>query len=202
MDAPTKSRPSVKFSRFHSSQQCDERKAVCTAIIANFSALWQMNLRMSHFQPRASFRENCHASPSADSVPTRNLPCRQRFSVQNLTTGKNPNSSQLPRKNDLHHWVAAEVVTAAFAAEVTSPYGIELLGEWPDERGVVGQDAVLEIALLLRLRAHPRAGEIRRAEVRLHAVNDDAFEMDARTEHPLGLLRPLRGSFASLIRPT
>ena len=49
MDAPTKSRPSVKFSRFHSSQQCDERKAVCTAIIANFSALWQMNLRMSHF---------------------------------------------------------------------------------------------------------------------------------------------------------
>lgn len=36
MDAPTKSRLSVKFSRFHSSQQCDERKAVISYIIANF----------------------------------------------------------------------------------------------------------------------------------------------------------------------
>ena len=175
MDAPTESRLSVKFSRFHSSQQCDERKAVCNAIIANFSTLRWKNLRMSHFQPRASFRENCHASPSADSVPTRNLPCRQRFSVQNLTTGKNPNSSQLPRKNDLHHRVAAEVATAAFAAEVASPDGIELLDKRFDKCGVVGEDAVLEVALLLRLCTHPGSGEIRRAEVRLHAVNDDAL---------------------------
>ena len=36
MDAPTESRPSVKFSRFHSSQQCDERKAIVSNIIANF----------------------------------------------------------------------------------------------------------------------------------------------------------------------
>ena len=184
MDAPTKSRPSVKFSRFHSSQQCDERKAVCTAIIANFSALWQMNLRMSHFQPRASFRENCHASPSADSVPTRNLPCRQRFSVQNLTTGKNPNSSQLPRKNDLHHRVAAEVAATAFAAKRSSPDGIELLDERFDKCGVVGEDAVLEIALLLRLCAHPGTGEVRRTEIRFHAIYDDTLEMYARTKHP------------------
>ncbi len=80
--------------------------------------------------------------------------------------------------------------------------GIELLDERFDKRWIVGQDAVLEIAFLLRLCAHPGIGEVRRAEVRLHTVDDDALKMHTRTKHPLGLLRPLRGSFASLIRPT
>ena len=80
--------------------------------------------------------------------------------------------------------------------------GVELLDERFDKRGVVGENAVFEIALLHRLCAHPRAGEIRRTKVRLHTVDDDALEMYARTQHSLGLLRPLRGSFASLIRPT
>ena len=91
---------------------------------------------------------------------------------------------------------------SASFTEVTSPDGVELLDERIDEGGVVGENAVLEIALLLRLRAHAGAGQVGRAEVRLHAVDDDAFETHTRAEPPLGLLRPLRGSFASLIRPT
>ena len=65
-------------------------------------------------------------------------------------------------------------------AEVPSPDGIELLDKRFDECRIVGQYPVLEVALLLALRAHPGAGEVRRAEVRLNAVDDDAFEMHAR----------------------
>ena len=72
----------------------------------------------------------------------------------------------------------------AVAAEVASPDGIELFDEWIDECGIVGQNAVLEVALALRLRTHPRTSEIRRAEVRLHAIHDDALEMHTRAEHP------------------
>ena len=58
-----------------------------------------------------------------------------------------------------------------FAAAVSAPDGIELLDERFDKCGVVGENAVLEIALLLRLCTHPGTGEIRRAEVGLHTVN-------------------------------
>ena len=72
---------------------------------------------------------------------------------------------------NLNHWIAAEVAATAVAAKVTSPGGIELLDKRFDKCGVVGENAVLEIALAHRLRAHPRAGEIRRTEVGLHTVN-------------------------------
>ena len=102
----------------------------------------------------------------------------------------------------LNHWIVTEVAATAVAAKRSSPDGIELLYKRFDKCGVVGENAVFEVALLLRLRAHARAGQIGRAEVRLNAIDDDALEMHPRTKHPLGLLRPLRGSFASLIRPT
>jgi len=69
---------------------------------------------------------------------------------------------------------------AAVAAEIAAPDGIELLDERIDEGGIVGQDAVLKIALALRLRAHSCAGEIRRAEVCLATIHDDALEMNTR----------------------
>ena len=94
------------------------------------------------------------------------------------------------------------VASATIAAKRPSPDGIELLGEWVYEGGVIGQDAILKVALALGLCAQPRSGEVGAAKVRLYAINNDALEMNARTKHPLGLLRPLRGSFASLIRPT
>ena len=108
----------------------------------------------------------------------------------------------------------------AVAAKGPSPDGVELLDERIDEGGVFGEDTVLEVALSLRLCPHPCAGEVRAAEIRLHAIHDDAFEMDTRTKHPfhrspkrriavevvppvrLGLLRPLRGSVATLLRAT
>ena len=61
---------------------------------------------------------------------------------------------------------------------ITLP-GIELLDKRFDKCGVIGEDAVLEVALLLALRAHPRARQIGRTEIRLNAVDDDALEMHA-----------------------
>ena len=69
----------------------------------------------------------------------------------------------------------------AIAAEVTAPDGIKLLDERIDEGRIIGQDAVLKVALALGLCTHPRAREVRRAEVRLYAIHDDALEMDTRT---------------------
>ena len=71
----------------------------------------------------------------------------------------------------LNHRIAAEVAAAAVAAKRTSPDGIELLDKRRDKCGVVGENAVLEVALALTLCAHARAGEISRAEVGLHTVN-------------------------------
>ena len=54
MDAPTVSWPLVKFSRFHSSQQCDERKAVMLVrIISYFPASRRNNLTL-HANPHLS----------------------------------------------------------------------------------------------------------------------------------------------------
>ena len=55
----------------------------------------------------------------------------------------------------LNHWVAAEVAATAVAAKRSSPDGIELLDKRLDKCGVVGENAVLEIALLLRLTSRP-----------------------------------------------
>ena len=70
---------------------------------------------------------------------------------------------------------------AAFAAKRPSPDGIKLLDKRIDEGGIVGKDAVLEVALALGLCAHARACEIGAAEIRLNAIHDDALEMDTRT---------------------
>ena len=47
----------------------------------------------------------------------------------------------------------------AIAAEVAAPDGIELLDERIDEGRIIGQDAVLEVALAFGLRAHSYVGE-------------------------------------------
>ena len=73
---------------------------------------------------------------------------------------------------------------AAIAAKGTSPDGVELLDERVDASWVIGQDAVLKVALALGLCTHPRASEIRRSEVHFHAIYDDALEVDSRTQHP------------------
>ena len=92
------------------------------------------------------------------------------------------------------------VASAAIAAKGAAPDGVELLDEGTDERGVVGQDAVLKVALALGLCTHPRAGEIGAAKVRLHAVDDDTLEMDTRTQHPLHR-RPKRRIAVEVVPP-
>ena len=88
----------------------------------------------------------------------------------------------------------------AVAAKGPSPDGVELLNEGTDERGVVGEDTVLEVALPFRLCAHARASKIGAAEIRLDAIHDDALEMDARTEHPFHR-RPKRRIAVEVISP-
>lgn len=84
----------------------------------------------------------------------------------------------------LPHRVAAIVSSPAIAAKVAAPNGIELLDKRLDKCWVVSQNTVLKIALFLGLRSHSSAGEIRRTEIRLYAVNNDALEMNSRAEHP------------------
>ena len=74
---------------------------------------------------------------------------------------------------------------SAIAAVSPAPDGIELLDVRMDEGGIVGEDAVLKVALALRFRAHAGAGEVRATEVGLDDIHDDALEVDARAEHPL-----------------
>lgn len=88
----------------------------------------------------------------------------------------------------------------AVAAELPSPDGIELLDERIDEGGIIGQNTVLEVALALGLRAHARTGEVRATEIRLHAIHDDALEMDARAKHPLHR-RPKRRIAVEIVPP-
>lgn len=53
--------------------------------------------------------------------------------------------------------VAAVFPTAAVVAVFAAPDEVELLDKWIDEGWGVGEDAVLEVALALRLRAHAGA---------------------------------------------
>ena len=85
-------------------------------------------------------------------------------------------------------------------AEVAAPDGIKLLDERIHQIGIVRQHAVLEVALSLALRAHPRAREVGRAEIRRAPVHDDAFEVDARTQHPLHAL-PEAGMTVKILPP-
>ena len=68
----------------------------------------------------------------------------------------------------------------AVAAEIAAPYRVELLGEWIDEGGIVGEYAVLKVQLSLGLCAHTCAGKVRAAEICLDPIHDDALEMNAR----------------------
>ena len=92
------------------------------------------------------------------------------------------------------------VASAAIAAKRPSPNRVELLDERIDEGGVIGEDTVLEVALALGLCAHPSTSKIGAAEIRFHAIHDDALEMDTRTEHPLHR-RPKRRIAVEVISP-
>ena len=47
---------------------------------------------------------------------------------------------------------------ATIAAEIAAPDRVELFGKWIDEGGIVGENAVLKVALAFGLRAHARTG--------------------------------------------
>ena len=56
--------------------------------------------------------------------------------------------------------------------------------QWFDQRRIIRQDSILEVAAVLALRAHARTSQVRTAEIGLFSIRDDAFEMDTRTQHP------------------
>lgn len=89
---------------------------------------------------------------------------------------------------------------SAIAAERASPDRVELLDERIDEGGIVGENAVLKVALAFGLRTHACTGEVRRSEIRLPPIYDDALEMDTRTKHPFHR-RPKRWIAVEVIPP-
>ena len=106
----------VKFSRFHSSQQCDGRKAD-GGIIAYFPSLRGDNLHTSPFLPCVSFRENRHTKHVAKFVPMQNMPQRQRFSAQNLSTGKNQSGLCLTQQSEKHSGAGEGVIKGVVAVD-------------------------------------------------------------------------------------
>ena len=84
----------------------------------------------------------------------------------------------------IHRTIGAIFPAAAFAAPSTAPDGIELFCQGFDQRRIVRQDPVLEVAAVLAFRTHARPSQVRTAEVCLSSVRDDAFEVDTRTQYP------------------
>ena len=81
--------------------------------------------------------------------------------------------------------VVAEFLAAARKAAVAAPDGVELFAERSHQGRVVSEEAVLEVASVFALCAQSGARQVGAAEVGLHAVHDDALEVDARAEHAL-----------------
>ncbi len=88
-------------------------------------------------------------------------------------------------RRKLYHWITAEFTSTTFAAEITAPDRIELLDKRFNKCWVIGQNAVLKVALFLALRAHPSSRKICRAKIRLHSINNDTLKMSSRAKHPL-----------------
>ena len=88
--------------------------------------------------------------------------------------------------------INAKGAAAAVAAERAAPDSIELLFKRLDQRRFVCDDAILEVALALRLRAHARARQVRASKPRPASVDDHALEVHARTQHALQAFREAR----------
>ena len=83
--------------------------------------------------------------------------------------------------------VVAEFLAGAREAAVAAPDGVELFAERGHQGRLVGEEAVLEVAASVGLRAQSGARQVGAAEVGLGAVHDDALEVDARAEDALHL---------------
>lgn len=65
---------------------------------------------------------------------------------------------------------------------------------------IVSQNTVFKVALFLGLRSHSSAGEIRRTEIRLYTINNNALEMNSWAKHPLHR-RPENRTTVEIITP-
>ncbi len=64
-----------------------------------------------------------------------------------------------------------------------APYGVELFESGVDEFWRVGEYAGFEVAAVGAFHAYARSGEVGGANVGCPEVENEDFEMDARTEH-------------------
>ncbi len=81
--------------------------------------------------------------------------------------------------------VVAEFLAGAREAAGAAPDGVELFAERGHQERLVGEEAVLEVAASVGLRAQSGARQVGAAEIGLRAVHDDALEVDARAEDAL-----------------
>ena len=137
MDTSTVSRLSVKFSRFHSSQQCDERKAVklSNGSIAKQPCMRKPFAQIIHSErfahPRRQFQQHCASFRESSCVCIQATPVPMHKQGRKLIASGLEVIRILSRRSDyehgfrwairrvrtralsLHHRVAAEVAAAA-----------------------------------------------------------------------------------------
>lgn len=105
--------------------------------------------------------------------------CRYRIHYQCSISGQliDGNSANCLQSLGTSYPIAAKHLPTAFSAVQAVPYGIELVGGGIDQRGVVGQDACLEIAGRRAFHAGACTGQIGRADVGDLAIEDQHLEV-------------------------
>ncbi len=88
--------------------------------------------------------------------------------------------------------VGAEFFSFAWGAVGASPDVVELLHDFGDDVLVIGDNAGLEVSLVLALGAHAGAGEIGAAGIGEIAVHDHGLEMHPRAQDSLHALYQVR----------
>lgn len=129
--------------------------------------LFRRSCRLPFRNPRANAEKLPKSTPSTPNL-AQNLTIPVKIYPEGALMGDGP-ASILPdsecemKSGASYRRVAAEIAPSAVAAVGSAPDGIELFGERHDEGGIVGQQAVFEVAFALALCAHSRACEVRRS---------------------------------------
>ena len=86
-------------------------------------------------------------------------------------------------RKDLCDWVKAEVSSLADLTMFTYPDFVELVHGLLHDFRVIGQDASLEVSLVVRLHSDAGTSKVRASHIHLLAVKDEHLEVDSRTKH-------------------
>ena len=80
----------------------------------------------------------------------------------------------------LYNSISAEGFSFALGTSLPLPDAVKVVSGGIHQRWFVGEDAGLEVAVVVAFHTHSGTGEVGGADVRHLQVEDDDFEMDAR----------------------